>query len=348
MTTRSRDVRSAVCGLIVGGLSCALGACDGSEGPHGRCDRPAECCLADPVYHCLSPTDCTSSRDCPAGTVCVEDEEAEPDPAEPVCPGDVPLAACAGEGPKRCRLPSPDSTALTALTDGFGTSQFRIEVVHSDDSQAFAFDAPPETEAVVCALFACAPEVGTVGAGEDAVRRILNFDRCVVGMDVFGVSRGVFDLGGARLASSKPPPDRSTTCHGEPDFAHPWVVTELLVGCWAYDDISIVGASWLLPVDPLHVNFPNLVVASCRDNDGRSCMLDDRGHFGTCRDGSCRRRCVDAADCQTGPYLRNGGTSPDDGAGMLTPFLCDRAAGFVGECVPVGECTYQRTSRRAP
>lgn len=261
--------------LALAGLGCAAG---GDEPHLPPCEAPL--CVADPVPHLVCPDACDRHDDCPQGTIC----------------GTSP----AGIGPV-CTPPRGPSTLSTALTEGFGVPQMEGSLVtvelpttdgRVDASVELAWRAPASATLVTCALLACPPVV------EGGV--IANYDQCVLARSVSEQVVGSFSLGDAER--ERQPPEPGTCADGstvEVDTGGRFPITELLVGCWAYDDTRLVAATRLRrpAVAQIH-DFHDSFDLDCQGATatGRTCVLGD-GTMGSCADGSCHRRCLRDADC---------------------------------------------------
>lgn len=296
-------------------LAGAAGGC-GDEAPAARqapCDDPI--CVADPVPHLVCPDACERDDDCPQGTVCT--------------------VAADGSGP-RCAPPRGPHAPSTALTEGFGVRPMEGTLVtvelpevdgRVDAGAELGWRAPGDASVVTCALFACPPVI------EDGI--IANYDQCVLARAVSEQSVGSFALTDAERErplpatqacadGSEPVPDASGHV---PDTEGRFPVTELLVGCWAYDDTHLVAATRLRrPAAAQIHDFHGGLDLDCRGRgaEGRTCVLGD-GTMGSCMRGGCHRRCLRDADCG------------DAGEGDL-PGSCntDARVGLVSLCAAAG------------
>lgn len=236
--------------------------------------------MADPVPHLVCPDECTRDDECPLGTVC---------------------GTPAGLDSLVCTPPRGPHTPSTALSEGFGVPQMNgtlttVQLPAADGSvQAsaeLAWRAPSDATVVTCALFACPPVVEH--------GRIVNYDECVLARTVSEQVEGSLSLGDAERehprATTDSCADGSTPVA---DTAGRVPVTELLVGCWAYDDTSLVAATRLRrPAAEEIFDFHGTFDLDCRGDDaeGRTCVLFD-GVMGTCASAGCHRRCLRDADC---------------------------------------------------
>jgi hypothetical protein len=148
-------------------------------------------------------------------------------------------------------------------------------------SALLSWRAPAGTRYVTCVVFGCAPEIAQ---GAEAVV-ISNFDQCVLRRQTFSNStEGTFEPNVA---------DDSTAACRISEF-----VTELSVGCWAYDDVHLTAASKLVTVRPSQIPaLESVAVDECRplgDEHSTERLACYRGvdvAYGVCHMGSCRRRC---------------------------------------------------------
>lgn len=280
---RSR-VRAALwLALGGGGMGCGD---DPATLRHAPCDAPI--CVADPVPHLVCPEACERDDDCPQGTVC----GTAPDGAGPVC-----------------TPPRGPHTPSTTLTEGFGVRAMEGTLVtvglpapdgSSDVGAELGWKAPGSARVVTCTLLACPPVVvdGT----------IVNYDECVLARSTSEQAVGSFAL--TDPEREQPLPEASTCTDGSApgfDTGGRFPVTELLVGCWAYDDTRLVAATRLRrpAADQIH-DFHDGFDLDCQSAaghddaaEGRTCVLGD-GTMGSCVDGACHRRCLRDADCGEG------------------------------------------------
>lgn len=302
--------RHRFCAL--GALWLALAGC-GDEAPlrQAPCDAPI--CVADPVPHLVCPDECERDDDCPQGTIC----GTAPDGTGPVC-----------------TPPRGPHTPSTALTEGFGVRSMEGTLVtvtlpaqdgSPDAGAELGWKAPGSARVVTCALLACPPVV--------ADGTIANYDQCVLARGASEQVVGSFALTDAER--EQPLPEVSTCADGSApvlDTDGRFPVTELLVGCWAYDDTHMIAATRLRrPVaDQIH-DFHDGFDLDCRSAEGqggraegRTCVLGD-GTMGSCVDGTCHRRCLRDADCG------EGSEAAAEGACDL-----DSRVGLVSLCVDPG------------
>lgn len=254
-----------------------------------RCSR-AEC-WADPVAHWVCVDGCRTDAECPGGLVCVLAELAEGKEDE--------------ERVGSCEPPRTLRTPTSTLIEGFGVDEMvgRLEKVALPATGAmgidFAWKAPARAQVVQCALFVCAPVI------EIEQRRIVNYDQCVVAEQTYLQQEGAFSLYDADVQSPAPESGSCgrTTPKEEYSTDGHFSVTELLVGCWAYDQRGLVAATELERPNPTEIfNFHGILAqAACGDAEdlGLACVLDD-GTFGVCRTDGCARRCLCDSDCEMG------------------------------------------------
>jgi hypothetical protein len=178
-----------------------------------------------------------------------------------------------------------------------------------------------------CALFGCTPVVASY---DGQPSRIVNFEQCALARRLFQPAEGVFDLGDPSLAV------------GNEIQAGGVLITTLLVGCWAYDESSLVRATALTPLVPKQTfNYRKALSMNCQDgSDGISCY--DESGFGTCFQGHCRQRCLHDPDCSAGStppadVANDAGLEPPEGGVMpdLTSLSCRMldTSQHVGVCI---------------
>jgi hypothetical protein len=301
------------------------------------------------IAHDAAPFDCTGDADCPSGTVCAPASSA--DDLEALI-ADFSSCAVPEKIERTCQIPATRSGLRQALTQGFGVKAFALTGVQSQTSSRSAeFTWKDAGYAVVhCALFACRPEVRPV----DGRRVIANYDECVIAREIFEPGSGVFDL-------SNPELQYTSAIHksGCKSLKGPRI-SELLVGCWAYDSTSLVAATPLEVVDLSTrdiFNYRELFASTCAaDTIDRACVTSCKGRLGACRGaGDCAELCVTDRDCMTDSVTvgveddaatadlspeGNGGSGGAGGApatgvssGLAPSPACQRAAkGYVGYC----------------
>ncbi|NVB36628.1 hypothetical protein G6O69_02205 [Pseudenhygromyxa sp. WMMC2535] len=263
---------------------------------------------------------------------------------------------------KSCRGPVGDEVFRTDLIDGFGVPELsstleEVKLVEgSEGAEIVGYElewtAPEESVLVTCALFTCPPVFDVSGSVVD----IANFDRCVSALSYTSETAGTFSPGDsenayipgadayAALAPGCPLPDSGDNPReGQ-------AVTALLVGCWAYDEWSLIRASKLYYVGSEFVIDTNESLArgvdgDCLDDDvgeGRSCVLEIRDGlvaFGVCVDAT-----EDASDdmgTSTGTDTDSGSETDSEGAGTTTDTGDDEeSAGSVQRCAQ--RCTSKK------
>lgn len=308
-------------------------ACSEDDPPPQPQSCPCSCTAVDPVPHCVNTQDCSTTADCPSGTVCA------PLTATAVFPdaqGSDPLASCGSSSPsKRCQLPSGQAGRQT-LSTGFEVPTFRLARLEGDRYAAFTWIAPEETHVVHCALFACPPVVSESFRDDRPFFEIENYASCALASKLFEPGEGVFDLGDPSLAFD--PGETASDCGtSSPRFVH-----ELTVGCWAYDKAQIIAATPLEPVSPAETfDFGDQFDLDCSGGaDGKTCSRPDET-LGVCVGGACRAPCVTQADCEgvEAPAAPDAGT-PDAGApdaGDPSELRCVKSGAYVGVCLENAE-----------
>jgi len=177
---------------------------------------------------------------------------------------------------------------------GFGVDSFDLAPVQ-EGSQSGAvqrtgvtWQKPEGAAIVVCAVFACSPEVPQGG------QSIINYDECVISKDEFDSATGTFDL---RLDLTRYTPDAAA----DGCAPLPRRMTTLVAGCWAYDLTHVVAATPLLPLSADEVfgpTDPQAPATDCADAaSGATCSAPEFATFGSCHAGSCLRRCLRSTDC---------------------------------------------------
>ena len=277
---------------------------------------PARDPLPSPPDRCEAPCDiathgCLHSGECPAGTRCAPTLPLPDAPCNAPLPDRDATYSCAGceragaDTDTECVVAGPylpDRRALTA----FGAPS-RISLDRIGESTAYRVTAPVGSRSVACALFSCAPEID-LRVDPPA---FANYGACVLADRVASRPDPTFDPANAynhevdllAAPAACRPPDAAA------------IVTQLLIGCWSYDDTSLNAVSDLIAVSP--ASAPGLVVACAGpETNGRSCALGGNA-YGLCRAGVCATRCVSDADCGEfscdpidGGYLGLCGSSP--------------------------------------
>jgi hypothetical protein len=117
-----------------------------------------------------------------------------------------------------------------------------------------------------------------------------------------------------------------------------YLVSALLVGCWAYNDIALLAASDLRMVAPENISDPeSMIRQDCADVDGGTCLLPN-GDYGICFSGGCRRRCSDRRDCEpSGSSTMVETAGGAGGASSLVTLTCSHTCEKV-QSTTVGAC----------
>lgn len=269
-----------------------------------QADPPPVCrgvCRNDPDTRCLQTTQCHNDRDCPTGTTCHT-------------PG---LGWCVAVDERQ--------DVELALIAGFGVEELDLQFELSASTALVSWEGPARTGVVRCALFGCVPEVVTVSGDQDADdsrATILNYDKCVLAETTGTGPNGTFDLtpGVPALVSSQ---HGTLVCADGPYAGLRRHLSDLMVGCWAYDETSLIAASRLAPLEPAGLDDLEQTIPSNADcpRDFDDCYDPMTRAFGTCYLGSCRERCVvrdPAVDCYPDAELclLGLGTCPDVDAGV--------------------------------
>ena len=325
---------SARGGLAVFVAALAMGAlgCEVELEPvaySAACGPYCPCIVADPYERCISVLGCRPERDeCPSGSTCVfQTGFHSPNPPPPRDPYASCVSPWFGDLKPVCRvIPTAGETdGDPSLVNGFRGpgfgGQFDLVRVPGRPAQ-FTWTAPPNARVVACALFGCKPVID----GE-----IVNADRCIL-------SRAkTFTTADQSYLPELRPRGRATSvvqsCASETtedlrlDRSK---LTQLGVGCWAYDDTRVIGATPIraIPLDEAD-DYPGLF-RTCHGiggDEGADCVRAIPGggaEIGTCAQGECLSRCVTARDCRDDGTTRCGSS-------------CDHYAGspdysYVGVC----------------
>ncbi len=304
--------------LLLLGAVCAFGC----ERELARDDCPVHC-MTEPYPHRIVPRGCLNSNECPSGTQCYRDFSKD----ETVFAAEFGPDCSAVERYHRseresvCRLPPDEENHRFALINGFGVSQFEIEKSIIDGKASFHWQEPAGTVEVVCGLFACPPEFyGDVfdDLSWSFDSYIQTFDRCLMAGRVIRGPYSSFELGDPNLHQSI---DQFVSveymrdhCEDKAEeilrLSDEWMITDLLAGCWAYDEYHLIGATQLVGIEPsetLQFRFSFIDSEDCsmsagqedaQASDGVNCYLRDDRVWGTCVNGQCRRRCITPGDCE--------------------------------------------------
>lgn len=204
------------------------------------------------------------------------------------------------------------SANLGALIDGFQVDSFPLEPdATSSNAPIFVWTPPDGAVDVRCALFQCTPlveQTASSAAPDGQLWTIVNFDACALASQDFGGSSGVFDLTDvepfqtAVTLAGREGLGSTPTCGGASV-----IPTRLLVGCWAFGEINVIGATQLIP---LHASdlasnavIPGFTGKCTPGADGLTCDLADPPgavpayDLGTCLDEVRELRCQNAAQC---------------------------------------------------
>ncbi len=256
-------------------LSAALiaAACGADVTLLPPCDQPEF--VFDPFRHEVCMAGCFDAMDCPRGTICAKGPD-DPEDTQCLLPTDV------------------QQTSLAALLDGFGVEKMTSALMASVDAHELTWKRPEAAKIVTCALFACPPAFRVAHGDEwlaPSVNRnaieIANYDRCVIAAEVSTSPEGAFNLRTREnsYAPSDAPP-RGPDCKSRDGRCAP--ITELLAGCWAYDDTRVIAATRLAAIDIGEgiYDYHGLIAtgpgASCsaelepgdREHEFRICVLD--------------------------------------------------------------------------
>ena len=260
---------------------------------------------------CSVPSSCSTSFDCPRGTVCRPAVTIDPQNEQTIfkCPGVV-AASAPGVSPAQNQCVIDDLSEFSAsLFNSLAAGRFELT---RGENGTFEYDRPPGTSLVECALFSCAPELANEAANGDMRSVITNFDRCVLSYEVSDAASGEFDP--------------SADTYQEPDAVAGSCPTttprfsELAVACWAYSFSDLVSVTSLLKVDFSAVSSiagTGQSVAGCAGGaDGLDCVLDPvLGSIGSCFDGMCTERCLSAVECEDSHLTSSALATADAGAG---------------------------------
>jgi hypothetical protein len=311
--------------LLGAALMHQAAGCDGPAPP------PSEGVLLE-ARPCGEFSSCNQDSDCQFGTLC--DQSNVISVGGNLCGGPDASAV-------QCRIDT-GPVQSSALLNGFGGSISsgtgavqRFDIARAENG-TFSYQQPPGALVVVCALFRCAPQFASTGS------RIVmsNFDTCVVSYDANESSSGVFDP--SSDAYQIPAGGSPSSC-ATPLFPH---YTQVSVGCWAYGETRLTDASPLLPVDltvVTNIGGTGDSIRGCSSEpDGADCVLNAaEGTLGSCNQGTCAERCLDARDCEDrfGDVIAGDGAAPEGEAGAdaptggTCPWTCvDLPNSYVGAC----------------
>jgi hypothetical protein len=328
-------------GIRAHAFLCGLGlasACRSGPEDLLECTRPRE--VYDPYLHTICPEACFDDLDCPRGTLCAKLDETT------------------NKG--TCEIGVELQTSRTALLEGFGVPEMSGKL-QTTEALEFVWKRPAGARYVQCALFACGPVFrtpdgagGWFAEGDPSTAVIAGYDRCVLADELSSQPEGAFNLRERDNEFKVPEALRMTTkkdgvvC-GNYGCAP---ITDLTVGCWAYDDTQVVAATLLAAVDVARdmYNYLGLFAdadGSCEEaTTGRVCRLPEpnmgttggapiTSTYGVCLvpevgqvgEKECVPACTRDSDC-TGPQ--------DDPTGGGEDTVVD---GWVGYCSKESVCT---------
>jgi hypothetical protein len=280
----------------------AVTQCGG--GPSTAACAEASICIPDPGLRCvnLPKAPCRSSGNCASGLACFPYTTRTCTDAGP----------CVGVTDYGCSLEGPAAFDQNALVRGFGVGPFDIALGSTGSSAAVTWsNLPAGASQIACTLFKCAPQVMAV----DGVLTIVDYDKCAVSATTVGAAAdGQFDLGDTSL---QVPPVAECASPYPQTAAGPAVLTVVSVGCLAYDDTGLVGATLLKPVDPSLTVLKGDVTSNCKGTTppgvfvpaSSNCVLEgDSGALGWCAGERCLVRCTPGDDCVVRDASAEGGT----------------------------------------
>jgi hypothetical protein len=238
------------------------------------------------VASCVADvSSCTESEVCPTGTTC------EPSSTQGNCSPD-------NSRERRCRAETPTVFNRYRLQEGFQVHRFEVVVDRSTSPALVRWVAPAHAQAVACAIFGCLPSFQAGSwmppSGEETLQVISNFSSCAIAQWVESPEIGMIDLGDSRGGQDIAMASRCSGNHEK------LMLSQLLVGCWVYNDADVSHASELFTLTPRDIyNFHEAIpgAGSC-DDDWNTCYDDATASFGTCLGGACRARCTTASDCE--------------------------------------------------
>jgi hypothetical protein len=255
-----------------------------------------------------------------------------------------------GEMAHVCRIEDGAASA-NALTLGFNVSEFLL-TRSPEAAGLFEVRIPRAAEIINCALFICSPSVWPQGAGT----AIDNFAECAYAnrvLDVrdFGEGERVAQL---ELNTLQRPEPKAGACEAEPDYgAQPTVpiVSSLQLGCWAFDDRSVIRATRLVDLAPTDLpQFARLPVRDCSssaaDTQHRLCITHAAGvcYGGTCVEESSDAGRPESADSLCSPATEGARCSPAGQLGSCAEGVCvarspdENASSFTSLPLVIGDC----------
>ncbi len=140
-------------------------------------------------------------------------------------------------------------------------------------------------------------------------------------------------------------------------------ISELAVGCWAYDTSEIITATPLEQITGRGMfNYQSAFSQSCdAKSEAKTCLLGEDDHLGACYLNQCRELCVDNRDCAPSDNVvgeeigdaaldaravatdapeagdaeaRDGNASPTLDAGASSSVQCKKTDSYIGYCIP--------------
>lgn len=191
----------------------------------------------DPFMHDVCMMNCYDALDCPRGTICAKSDEAS----------------------GSCTVPKDAlQTSRAALLDGFGVGEM-VASLRTDGALELAWERPAGARFVNCVLLACPPAFrvplpsgGWARPEDPSLVQIANYDRCVLASDLSSQAEGSLNLRERdnEYTVSGPLAGLVSKANAEKCKGYGCApITELLAGCWAYDDTRIVAATRLFAID---------------------------------------------------------------------------------------------------
>lgn len=225
---------------------------------------------------------------------------------------------------------------------------------------AFTWTPPSDAKIVHCAVFACRPFIPYTKIDGDPALAISNYDNCVLAREVIEPASGVFDLTNPALEYR--PKDKGIQGCISSGVRR---VSELAVGCWAYDTTSVVAATPLVQIVGRGMyNYQGVFAKACdATSAGKACFIGDTDRLGACRGEACLELCVDSTDCvppdnvvvgevadagidafadtqdasDAASDADAGGDSSADAGPPPPPPTCIKEDSYIGWCVPAGD-----------
>lgn len=308
---------------MVSAATLALGlaaiACTAELQPQVCSIKPVDRCVqVHDEYRELYADTCETHENCQPGFECL-----------PAVADDGALSQCEGI----CALSEYNGRAHERLLlDGFAAVQFSLAIDESTAPSVVSWTTRPEFLFVSCALFTCPPQIYR---STDARTNEIYNPQCILQGKVFRPETASFRL--EPFVDPSAPPKKSTEHPLPPSACDPAEIperyeqpSEFLVGCWAYGDTDIIGATKLLEIDPAFVH-PDLVPDFSTDcsgptDPGKWCILKQKPRtLGTCHLGECRER------CSNGPMPTPCASTIADG--VEVPRACCPCFGDLGVCL---------------